>query len=313
MKISAIIPNYNKEKTIKKCIESIYREIKDIEIIIVDDFSKDNSVKIIKKHFPNVKLIVNKKNKGAAYCRNTGIKKSKGDYLFFIDSDVFLKKGFFKNMIELIKDEDISFPKIVYLNGVVMQPINKKELIYPAVSACFMIKRNSLRKLDELFDETYKTFNEDTDFFVRCRLFGLKAKYSKNSLAVHNVESPYDAEERYYLENRNITYGIIKFIGLKRNLDIEHPFKINSLFKNLLCGIFNFRWFDWSGYNRKKGLLSKFMIIFRSNRKITKKTSLALILLFFKATLWNILNIRLAISKRKRVILKLRGNYETKR
>jgi glycosyltransferase involved in cell wall biosynthesis len=313
MKISAIIPNYNKEKTIKKCIESIYREKKDIEIIVVDDCSKDNSIRIIKENFPNLAIIVNKKNKGAAYCRNIGMSKSKGEFILFLDSDIILKQGSIKNMLESIKEQDISFPRIVYLNGIVMQPINKKELIYPAVSACFMIKNDSLKKLDEPFDETYKTFNEDTDFFVRCRLFDLKAKYSKKAIAFHNVESSYNAEERYYLENRNIIYGILKLMGVKRKMDIEHPFKISSLFKNFICGIFNFRWFDWSLYNRKKRFLSKFLLLFKGNNKITKKSRFILLYLFLKAFLWNILNIRLIISKRKRLISKLKGKYETKR
>ena len=64
MKISVIIPNYNNENTIKKCVKSIYSQKRDIEIMVIDDFSKDKSIHAIKKNFPAVKLVYNKKNKG---------------------------------------------------------------------------------------------------------------------------------------------------------------------------------------------------------------------------------------------------------
>ena len=178
--------------------------------MVIDDFSKDKSIYKIKKNFPAVKIIYNKKNKGAAYCRNLGVLKSSGDYIFFVDSDVYLKKNCLNKMIDSIKNVDISFPTVIYENKSIMYPLTKQEQKYPLISACFMIKRKSIKKLDEMFDETYKTFNEDSDFFLRCKLFGLKAAYSKIALAVHMHKS-HNTEKRYYLENRNTIYGIIKY------------------------------------------------------------------------------------------------------
>ena len=80
MKLSIVIPNYNGSKTILKTIKSIPKEY---EIIVVDDCSTDDSVKLIEKKFPKVKVVKLDKNSGAAKARNTGVKDSKGELILF--------------------------------------------------------------------------------------------------------------------------------------------------------------------------------------------------------------------------------------
>ena len=91
MKLSIIIPVYNSEKYLKNCLNSVCQQItKEIEIILVNDASKDGSKKIchnFKKNFQNIKLINLKKNRGVSFARNMGIKISSGAYLCFVDSD----------------------------------------------------------------------------------------------------------------------------------------------------------------------------------------------------------------------------------
>lgn len=96
--VSVIVPMYNSEKTIKRCLESIiYQKYDNIEIIVVDDCSDDNSIKIatdllIQKKI-NYKLITNSINKGAGESRNSAISASSGKYLAFLDSDDFWIKN----------------------------------------------------------------------------------------------------------------------------------------------------------------------------------------------------------------------------
>lgn len=89
--ISCIIPVYNSQKYIRKTFEYlINQELKNFEVIFVDDGSNDDSVKIIKQLIINdsrFKLIENKVNKGAAYSRNQGLEIAKGEYVIFLDSD----------------------------------------------------------------------------------------------------------------------------------------------------------------------------------------------------------------------------------
>ena len=81
-KVSVIVPVYNVEKYIIKCINSIINQkLEDIEIIVVNDGTKDNSIKLIKDNFNDKRIkIFNKKNGGLASARNFGIKQARGFY-----------------------------------------------------------------------------------------------------------------------------------------------------------------------------------------------------------------------------------------
>ncbi len=88
--ISLIVPVFNKEKYIGRCLDSILHQKLDCEVIIIDDCSQDNSVKIATQYiqrFDNFHLITLPENKGVGNARNIGVEHAKGDYLLFIDSD----------------------------------------------------------------------------------------------------------------------------------------------------------------------------------------------------------------------------------
>ena len=94
VKVSVIVPVYNVEDYVVKCIDSIVKQtLNEIEIIIVNDGTKDNSIKLIEKNFDDKRIkIFNKENGGLASARNYGVKKAVGKYLFFVDSDDFIEK-----------------------------------------------------------------------------------------------------------------------------------------------------------------------------------------------------------------------------
>ena len=98
-----IIPVYNSEKYLLGSLKSILSQSfpqKNFEIIIINDNSKDSSdiiIKKFKKKFKNIKVIQNKINKKVSYCRNIGIRKARGEYIIFLDSDDELKKFIKKN------------------------------------------------------------------------------------------------------------------------------------------------------------------------------------------------------------------------
>ena len=103
--ISIIIPNYNNEYFIQEVITRILKSTyKNIEIIIVDDKSTDNSVKIIKDNFKNeinskkIRLFINTENCGTYYCRNKGILLSKGSFIFFVDGDDYIEPKLIERM-----------------------------------------------------------------------------------------------------------------------------------------------------------------------------------------------------------------------
>ena len=105
---SIIIPVYNSEKYVSNSVKSILKQSfskNRYEIILINDCSNDNSKLIIenlKKKFKFIKVINNKKNYKVSYCRNIGIKKAKGKYILFLDSDDELKKNSFNRIEKLL-------------------------------------------------------------------------------------------------------------------------------------------------------------------------------------------------------------------
>ena len=113
MKISVIVPMFNAAKTIKRCLDSIYNSTyKNFEVIVVDDCSSDDSVKIAKKY--HCKLIKLKNNSGPAKARNSGAKKAKGDILFFTDCDVVLNNDVLEKVVLRFKKN----PDLVSIVGI---------------------------------------------------------------------------------------------------------------------------------------------------------------------------------------------------
>lgn len=101
--ISIIVPLYNLQQYVDKCLESIYfQSYKNWECIIVDDHSSDDSGKISKewcKKDNRFKYILNSENKGVSYSRNTGLSSARGEYITFVDADDWIDKNFLYDFI----------------------------------------------------------------------------------------------------------------------------------------------------------------------------------------------------------------------
>lgn len=100
--VSVVLPAYNEEEDIEKCLKSVINlDYRKKEIIVVDDCSTDNTVNVVKKYLNRgVKLIQHKKNSGVAAARNTGIKKAKGEILIILNADVVLGKDHIKKILK---------------------------------------------------------------------------------------------------------------------------------------------------------------------------------------------------------------------
>lgn len=102
--VSIIVPVYNMEHYLEKCMDSLVNQtLKDIEIIVVNDGSVDNSLKILnkyKKQYPEVVKIINQENSGISVARNNGLKLATGKYVGFVDSDDFVDLNMFKYLYD---------------------------------------------------------------------------------------------------------------------------------------------------------------------------------------------------------------------
>jgi teichuronic acid biosynthesis glycosyltransferase TuaG len=134
LKVSIILPNYNSSKTIKETISSVLNQTyKNWELIIVDDNSdtKTKSILFKFKKFKKIKIFYLNKNKGAAYCRNLAIKKSKSYYIAYIDSDDLWKKNKLDLQINFMQKNNYSFTYTNYITFKINKPI-KKTIIVPS-------------------------------------------------------------------------------------------------------------------------------------------------------------------------------------
>lgn len=133
-KISVIVPCYNVEKFVEKCIDSLINQTYDnIEIIAIDDQSKDNTYEVLKKlkekYGEKITLYQNEKNKGLAFTRNFGVSKANGKYVGFIDSDDYIDPHYYEVLVEKIINEKadlvVNDIQLVDENGKYIGNVNK--------------------------------------------------------------------------------------------------------------------------------------------------------------------------------------------
>ena len=120
-KISVIVAVYNTEKYLKRCLESlIHQSYQNLEIIVVEDGSKDDSKPVLEnyKNNPKIKIIYNKKNSGLSYSRNRGLENATGDYIGYLDSDDYVDADYYEKLMQSINENksDIAIcdMKVVY-------------------------------------------------------------------------------------------------------------------------------------------------------------------------------------------------------
>ena len=106
-KISIIIPIYNTEKYLERCIDSVIQQTyRNIEVILVNDGSTDKSSRICNEYVHRDRriILIEQKNQGAAAARNTGLKHATGDYIGWVDSDDYIEEDMFKSMLDCIHE-----------------------------------------------------------------------------------------------------------------------------------------------------------------------------------------------------------------
>ena len=178
-KVSIVLPNYNSSKTIKKTISSIVNQTyKNWELIIVDDNS-DKLTKSILSKYKNkkkIKIYFSRKNKGAAYCRNLAIKKSKSDYIAFIDSDDLWKKNKLKIQISFMKRKNYFFTYTYYKTFKLSNPIKKKIIVPGKFNFKSFIRNTSIATstmiIKRILTNNIKFINTKIceDYYYKCQL-----------------------------------------------------------------------------------------------------------------------------------------------
>lgn len=116
-KISIIAPVYNTEKQLRKCLDSLVNQtVKDVEIIVINDGTPDNSESIVSEYMARYGQMIRyykKENEGIAKTRNFGIEKATSDYLLFVDTDDYIEKDLIEKLMSYI-DRDVDMIKFKF-------------------------------------------------------------------------------------------------------------------------------------------------------------------------------------------------------
>lgn len=183
-KVSIIMPVYNTQKYLRRCLDALVNQtLKDIEIIAVNDGSTDGSLDILQEYAAKYEMIrvISKENGGQATARNLGIKESTGEYIGFADSDDYVDVTMFEKMYSLAKQKNCDMvecyfhylmetdgePKVLQPRGRVREYKNQQDmLIDPQVSPWNKLyRREVLMHPDVYFPEGL--IYEDTAFYIK--------------------------------------------------------------------------------------------------------------------------------------------------
>ena len=192
MKVSVIVPVYNVESYLDKCLNSLVNQtLKDLEIIIINDGSTDNSQKIIDKYAKKYKNIIaiTKENGGVSEARNLGLTKATGEYIGFLDSDDWIEP----NMYELMYQKAISQDFDVVACDT--QAIYKDKKVYISSN----IKEDNVSNKELMIDAYAVIWNK---IYKKELLKGIKFKKGMNFCE--------DVEFLYMIYSKVKTIGVIK-------------------------------------------------------------------------------------------------------
>lgn len=215
-KVSVIIPVYNVENYLRKCLDSLVNQtLKDIEIIVVNDGTTDNSQEIIdeyvKKYSKKVVSII-QENGGQGTARNTGLLHAKGEYIGYVDSDDYVEENMYEELYKKAKEEDSDI--VICGNNVVKE--NYDFLSKEEVDKEFLLGKmavwNKIYKKNIIVDNKIqfrsKVWYEDLDFTMKVYFSSKKISYVDKPL--YN----YLLREGSTMNNNNI----------KRNLELIQAF-----------------------------------------------------------------------------------------
>ena len=231
--VSAIVVNWNGKDVLSECLDSLLeQDYENVEILVVDNGSKDGSQALVKKNFPSVHLIENEENLGFGSAVNKGFQEAQGEFFIFLNNDLVLHSDCIRELVKLLDSDPTvgaAIPKILYYSEVgkgakKAEKINSYGVLvnYTGIacpnlvdqtdqpdlpiteSACggiFMFPRKVYDTTGG-FDEDLFLYHEDHDLSWRIRIMGWRLVVTPNSICSHHY---------------NFNKGVLKFYRSEKN------------------------------------------------------------------------------------------------
>ncbi len=253
-KVSVIIPVYNTEDYLRKCLDSVCNQtLSDIEIICINDCSTDSSLEILKEYSSKdnrIKLINFDENKGAAVARNTGIDIAQGEYIGFVDSDDFIDLDFYEKLYNKAVETDADAVKgKLFLYDLktgkkyledwidINDKITRHKAYFYFTFTTAIYKRNIIIDNNVHFLDNLKHF-EDPYFTIKANLYYKKLILVNDAHYYYTNNPSSTSRKNISMDHiQSMVIGAKKVIELLNNIDInEIHYKIifNFVFEQLL-------------------------------------------------------------------------------
>lgn len=249
--VSVVIPNYNNEKYLKQCVESVLAQsYKNIECIVVDDGSEDNSVELLSNLNDKRLIVLKKANGGLSSARNEGLKIAKGEYIAFLDSDDFWSRQKLENQMKVFvsKNPDLVFSNrnLVKKDSIIAYEWKSKELSLIdfinenpicGSSSSVLMKRSVYLKTG-YFDLNLRS-HEDIDYWYRAASHGFVFKGIENNdvyIRIHEGNMSSNNLKMFYSGIQFLDKALADFFAKKHYLNFKNKqivdavsFKLNRL------------------------------------------------------------------------------------
>lgn len=256
--VSVIVPVYNSENYLKKCLDSLSNQtLKNIEIICIDDESEDNSLEILEEYAKNDSRIkiISKKHGGAGAARNVGLDNIKGKYVSFVDSDDWIEDDALELLYQTAKNKstDIIMFKMLNFDN---ETNEFYEDNYYNIKPLKKFFNNQIFNHKDIKNKIFKTANSTANkFYKKEFLDGIEAKFPEGYIfednpfffdVILNAERIILLDEYLYYRRRRggsvMSSKGEKYIGIIHITNIVlNVFKNNKAYKDYKKGLINFK------------------------------------------------------------------------
>lgn len=291
MKLSIIIVNYNSKEFLNKTLAGIYSSSYsfDFETIVVDNRSADDSIKLMKTKFPQVRVLKNTRNVGFARANNQAIARAKGEYILFLNPDAVPSKGAIEQLVKFMEQRPFAgcvggkllnpdgsfqfscrsfpdyisiffgrksffrklFPESIFSRKFLLTDLDytKPQGVDWIMGACMLTKREVISQVGS-FDENFFLFVEDLDFCYRLRKQGYEVCYCPDAVFYHTHGA---ITKRFWIKSTiSHNLGIYKFF--------DKNYKFNFIAKNIAAVGVTFRIFYLIGFQAICRLFTSFRV-----------------------------------------------------
>jgi len=224
--VSVILVSWNGREYLPEALSSLYRQTyAPLEIILVDNASRDGTVEYVESEYPGVILLRNPENYGFCKANNQGIRIAKGSYLLLLNPDVRLKEDFIEKAVRTAESEEkigmvsgklltARDPTRIDTTGIVLEKTrraldrgqgepdrgqyDRREEVFGVSAAACLCRREMLEAVKvqgEYLDELFFAYKEDVDLSWRARLMGWRCVYTPDAIGYH--------DRTWFLGNRN--------------------------------------------------------------------------------------------------------------